>query len=193
MHLVWAYFGLTLQASSSALAVPCCQRPPRTSSLPSLSFGIFVCFLELLPRICRLADIQLQLCRICYPPPPDGHPMSARNTPLVPQPTGDTQYNVRDAALHGASSAFSKPLVKPKPQAKTYTGGGNGALLAAVKVGTSGALRTPASYSGTQTPLSRDWTGGSARSAARSHASPMQPLSTCRPSLLVVRCTAELY
>lgn len=107
--------------------------------------------------------------------------MSARNTPLVPQPTGDTRYNVRDAALHGASSAFSKPPVKPKPQTNTYTGGGNGALLAATKVGASGALRTT-TLSGTQTPLSRDWTGGSTRSAARSHASPMQPLSMCKPS-----------
>ncbi|KAJ4351292.1 Increased rDNA silencing protein [Didymosphaeria variabile] len=101
---------------------------------------------------------------------------SARNTPLVPQGTGDTQYNVRDAALRGASSAFSKPPVKPKPLVNTYTGGGNGALLAATKVGTGGTPRntTP---SGTTTPLRRDWTGGSTRSTARPYASPRQPLS----------------
>ncbi|KAF1965198.1 hypothetical protein BU23DRAFT_561295 [Bimuria novae-zelandiae CBS 107.79] len=101
---------------------------------------------------------------------------SARNTPLAPQATGDTIHNVRDAALRGASTAFSRPPVKPKLQANTYTGGGNGALLAATKVGTGGTPRNPAP-SGTATPLRRDWTGGSSRSVARPHASPMQPLS----------------
>ncbi|KAK7185285.1 hypothetical protein DPSP01_000930 [Paraphaeosphaeria sporulosa] len=101
---------------------------------------------------------------------------SARSTALVPQGTGDTQYNVRDAALRGASSAFSKPPVKPKPLANTYTGGGNGALLAATKAGTGGTPRntTP---SGTATPVTRDWTGGSARSSARPYASPRPSLS----------------
>jgi hypothetical protein len=71
--------------------------------------------------------------------------------------TGDTQYNVRDAALHGAFQAFSKPAVKPKPLINTYTGGSNGALLAATKVGSprNGA----AAAAGSSAPLTRDWTG----------------------------------
>ncbi|KAF9738918.1 hypothetical protein PMIN06_003591 [Paraphaeosphaeria minitans] len=101
---------------------------------------------------------------------------SARSTALVPQGTGETQYNVRHAALRGASSAFSKAPVKPKPLVNTYTGGGNGALLAATKAGTGGTPRntTP---SGTATPVRRDWTGGSTRSSARPFASPRQSLS----------------
>jgi hypothetical protein len=69
--------------------------------------------------------------------------------------TGDTQYNVRDAALHGAFLAFSKPPAKPKPLANTYTGGSNGALLAATRVGSprNGAA------AGSPAPLTRDWTG----------------------------------
>jgi hypothetical protein len=70
--------------------------------------------------------------------------------------TGDTQYNVRDAALHGAFLAFSKPSVKPKsPLVNTYTGGNNGALLAATKVGSprNGAA------AGSPAPLTNDWTG----------------------------------
>lgn len=99
---------------------------------------------------------------------------SARSTALAPQGTGDTQYNVRDAALRGASSAFSKPPVKPKPLVNTYTGGGNGALLAATKVGTGGLSRntTP---SGTATPVRKDWTGGSARSSVRPSLSMPRP------------------
>ncbi|KAJ4376258.1 Increased rDNA silencing protein [Neocucurbitaria cava] len=94
---------------------------------------------------------------------------SARNQGLVPQSTGDTQYNVRDAALRGASLAFSKPAVQPKPQVNTYTGGNNGALLAATKVGTgrNSAAGSPAS-------VKRDWTGGSSRSVSRPSVSPMQ-------------------
>ncbi|KAF2851751.1 hypothetical protein T440DRAFT_467533 [Plenodomus tracheiphilus IPT5] len=84
---------------------------------------------------------------------------SVRNASLAPQSTGDTPYNVRDAALRGASLAFSKPPAQPKPQANTYTGGSNGALLAATKVGT---------------PVQRDSTGGSSRSLRRPSASPMQ-------------------
>ncbi|PZD39140.1 EH domain containing protein [Pyrenophora tritici-repentis] len=75
---------------------------------------------------------------------------SARNQGWVPQSTGDTQHNVRDAALRGASLAFSKPRPKPKPVVKNYTGGDNGALLAATRVGT----RSPAS-------VRRNYTGGS--------------------------------
>jgi hypothetical protein len=69
--------------------------------------------------------------------------------------TGDTQYNVRDAALHGAFLAFSKPPAKPKPLTNTYTGGSNGALLAATRVGSprNGAA------AGSPAPLTRDWTG----------------------------------
>ncbi|KAH7380320.1 hypothetical protein DE146DRAFT_293024 [Phaeosphaeria sp. MPI-PUGE-AT-0046c] len=69
--------------------------------------------------------------------------------------TGDTQYNVRDAALHGAFLAFSKPPVKPKPLTNTYTGGNNGALLAATKVGSP----RNAGVAGSSAPLMRDWTG----------------------------------
>ncbi len=84
-----------------------------------------------------------------------------------PQAASDTQYkyNVRDAALLGASLAFSKPPVKPKPLVNTYTGSGNGALVAATKVGTP-------------PPVKRDWTGGSSRSVGgstrRPEASPLQ-------------------
>ncbi|KAF2452064.1 hypothetical protein P171DRAFT_402032 [Karstenula rhodostoma CBS 690.94] len=101
---------------------------------------------------------------------------SARSTAFAPQGTGDTQYNVRDAALRGASSAFSKPPVKPKPLVNTYTGGDNGALLAATKAGTGGTPRNP-TPSGTATPVRRNWTGGSARSSTRPYASPRQSLS----------------
>ncbi|KAF2475205.1 uncharacterized protein BDR25DRAFT_100840 [Lindgomyces ingoldianus] len=89
---------------------------------------------------------------------------SARNTPQAAQTTGDTQYNVRDAALRGASSAFSKPPVKPKPQVNTYTGGNNGALLAATKVGTGTPRQT--------SPIRQNWTGGS--STGRPNPSPIQ-------------------
>ena len=75
---------------------------------------------------------------------------SARNQGWVPQSAGDTQHNVRDAALRGASLAFSKPSPKPKPVVNNYTGGDNGALLAATRVGT----RSPGS-------VRRDYTGGS--------------------------------
>ncbi|RMZ70673.1 hypothetical protein GMOD_00000803 [Pyrenophora seminiperda CCB06] len=68
----------------------------------------------------------------------------------VPQPAGDTPHNVRDAALRGASLAFSKPPPQPQAAAKNYTGGDNGAFLAATRVGT----RSPAS-------VRRDYTGGS--------------------------------
>lgn len=71
--------------------------------------------------------------------------------------TGDTQYNVRDAALHGAFLAFSKPPAKPKPQSNTYTGGNNGALLAATKVGSP--RHAAAAATGSPAPLTRDWTG----------------------------------
>ncbi|KAH7385919.1 hypothetical protein BKA66DRAFT_511261 [Pyrenochaeta sp. MPI-SDFR-AT-0127] len=102
---------------------------------------------------------------------------SARNQAAVPQSTGDTQYNVRDAALRGASLAFSKPPVKPKPQTNTYTGGDNGALLAATKVG---AGRNSAAVS--PAALKRDWTGGSARSVSRPNLSPMQATSNSNSS-----------
>jgi hypothetical protein len=71
--------------------------------------------------------------------------------------TGDTQYNVRDAALHGAFLAFSKPPAKPAPLTNTYTGGSNGALLAATKVGSP--RNNAAAAAGSPAPLTRDWTG----------------------------------
>jgi hypothetical protein len=92
---------------------------------------------------------------------------SIRNHSLVPQSTGDTQYNVRDAALRGASLAFSKPPVKPKPLANTYTGGENAALLAATKVGT---------------PVKKDWTGSSSRSVSRPSYSPRHSASKSNSS-----------
>ncbi|KAH7092053.1 hypothetical protein FB567DRAFT_229966 [Paraphoma chrysanthemicola] len=91
---------------------------------------------------------------------------SERNYSLAPS---DTQYNVRDAALRGASLAFSKAAPKPAPQVNTYTGGGNGALLAATKVGSprNGVA------AGSPAPLTKDWTGSS-RSSNRPNASPVQ-------------------
>ncbi|EOA90291.1 Increased rDNA silencing protein [Exserohilum turcicum] len=76
---------------------------------------------------------------------------AARNHGQAPQPAGDAQSNTRSAALQGASRAFSKPAVKPKPATNTYTGRGNAALLAATRVGT-----------GSPAPLRRDHTGDSA-------------------------------
>lgn len=72
---------------------------------------------------------------------------SARNQGRVPQSAGDS---ARNAALQGASRAFAKPAAKPKPANNTYTGGENGALLAATRVGT-----------GSPAPLRRDHTGSS--------------------------------
>ncbi|KAJ4409408.1 Increased rDNA silencing protein, partial [Didymella pomorum] len=94
---------------------------------------------------------------------------SARSRSLAPQSTGisDTQHNVRDAALIGASSAFARPPAKPQHLTNTYTGSSNGALLAATKVGT-GRPSTP----GGAAPLQRDYTGGSSRSVSRPQPSP---------------------
>ncbi|KAF9692857.1 hypothetical protein EKO04_009217 [Ascochyta lentis] len=92
---------------------------------------------------------------------------SVRSRSVVPQSTGDTQHNVRDAALIGAASAFARPPAKPQHLTNTYTGGSNGALLAATKVGTG----RPSTSAGTSVPLQRDYTGGSSRSA-RPHPSP---------------------
>src|SRR5690242_854689 len=80
--------------------------------------------------------------------------------------TGDTQHNVPEAALLGASSAFSRSPAKPQHITNTYAGGSNGALLAATKVGTG----RPSASAGTS--LQRDYTGGSARSASRPHSTP---------------------
>ncbi|KAF2748705.1 hypothetical protein M011DRAFT_476097 [Sporormia fimetaria CBS 119925] len=90
---------------------------------------------------------------------------NARN--ISAQTTGDTQYNVRDAALLGASSAFSRPTVKPSKGTNIYTGADNGALLAATKVGTGSARGSP---QGTTAPLRRDWTGGNSNN--RQHRPP---------------------
>ncbi|PVI05213.1 hypothetical protein DM02DRAFT_610812 [Periconia macrospinosa] len=99
---------------------------------------------------------------------------------VAPQSTGDTVHNVPNAALRGASKAFLKPPVAPKPLSNTYTGGGNGALLAATKVGTgSPRSLTP---SGATSPLRKDWTGGSTLSAGRSNASPLHQLSNSSSS-----------
>ncbi|KAJ4370073.1 Increased rDNA silencing protein [Didymella sp. IMI 355093] len=94
---------------------------------------------------------------------------SVRSRSVAPQSTGvsDTQHNVRDAALIGASSAFGKPPAKPQHLTNTYTGSSNGALLAATKVGT-GRPSTPAGTA----PLQRDYTGGSSRSVSRPQPSP---------------------
>ncbi|KAF2024635.1 hypothetical protein EK21DRAFT_117613 [Setomelanomma holmii] len=83
----------------------------------------------------------------------------------------DTQYNVRGAALRGASLAFSKPPARPQPQVNTYTGGDNGALLAATKVGSP---RNRATGGGpAPAPLTKDWTGSS-RNSYRPDVSPLQ-------------------
>jgi hypothetical protein len=84
----------------------------------------------------------------------DGHFMNYAGN----HSTGDTQYNARDAALQGAFLAFSKPPAKPKPLTNTYTGEGNGALLAATRVGSSPGPRNGAA-TGSSAPLTRDWTG----------------------------------
>lgn len=89
---------------------------------------------------------------------------SARSNSLAPQSTGDTQHNVRDAALRGASLAFHKPPVKPKPPANTYTGGNNGALLAAAKVGTG----RPSNAAVAADRLKGDSTGASLQGVSRS-------------------------
>ena len=89
----------------------------------------------------------------------------------APQRTADTQHNVRDAALYGASLAFSKPKPQPKPTGNTYTGSGNGALLAATKVGSPQQHGVPA---GSPASLTADNTGGSIRNrryASRSNSS----------------------
>jgi hypothetical protein len=89
---------------------------------------------------------------------------------LAPQRTVDTQHNVKNAALHGATLAFSKPPPKPAPLVNTYTGSGNGALLAATKVG-SPQHGVPA---GSPSSLKADYTGGSLRNrpnASRSSSS----------------------
>lgn len=80
---------------------------------------------------------------------------SVRNLSLASQSTGDTQHNVHDAALRGASLAFSKPPLPPRPQVNTHTGAGNGALLAATRVGT---------------PIQRERTGDSSLGARRANA-----------------------
>ncbi|KAL6708543.1 Increased rDNA silencing protein [Coniothyrium glycines] len=85
---------------------------------------------------------------------------SVRHHSLVPQSTDDTQHNVRDAALRGATLAFAKPSVQPKPHTNTYTGGSNGALLAATRV---------------STPVKGNNTGGS--SISRPNQSPYQAVS----------------
>ena len=92
----------------------------------------------------------------------------SRSRSVVPQSTGDTQHNVRDAALIGASSAFARPPAKPQHLTNTYAGGSNGALLAATKVGTG----RPSTSAGTPAPLQRDYTGGSSRSVSRPCPSP---------------------
>ncbi|EUC48817.1 hypothetical protein COCMIDRAFT_86141 [Bipolaris oryzae ATCC 44560] len=95
---------------------------------------------------------------------------STRNQGWVPQSAGDVQHNVRNAALQGASKAFSKPLVKPKPATNTYTGGDNAAWLAATRVGTG----SPAS-------LQRDHTGGSLGVSRPITSNPANPTSLSVP------------
>ncbi|OCL03626.1 hypothetical protein AOQ84DRAFT_347436 [Glonium stellatum] len=104
--------------------------------------------------------------------------MNGVNNTRNPSQTGPTssttQYNVRDAALRGASSAFSKPPVKPKPLVNNYTGGNNGALVAATTAGTAHqrdfGLSSPQNN---LSPVLRQWTGGSYRPSS----SPVQPLT----------------
>ena len=80
---------------------------------------------------------------------------SARNQGWVPQTAGDTQHNVRDAALRGAAKAFSKSPAKPKPLVNTYTGGDNGALLAATKVGTGSPASLRSHHTGGSVGVSK--------------------------------------
>lgn len=96
-----------------------------------------------------------------------------RNQAMVAQPS--------DAALRGASLAFSKPPVKPKSEAKTYTGGKNGALLAATKVGTGNNSRAS-----TPVPSTNYAAGGNTRIEGRPNLSPTQTGSRSSSSTLGV-------
>lgn len=89
---------------------------------------------------------------------------NTRNPSQTSQTPGETQYNVRDAALRGASSAFSKPPVKPKPLVNNSTGGSTGALAAATTARTA-HQRGPSlsSPQNSLSPVQRQWTGGSYR------------------------------
>ncbi|KAL1388149.1 hypothetical protein HDK64DRAFT_272972 [Phyllosticta capitalensis] len=75
-------------------------------------------------------------------------PSASANHPDAPIP-----HNTRNAALVGASTAFAKPPVKPKPANKTYSGN-NGALAAARQTATP------------QPPLQPQGTGNSTASHA---------------------------
>ncbi|KAK7541095.1 uncharacterized protein J3D65DRAFT_617467 [Phyllosticta citribraziliensis] len=86
-------------------------------------------------------------------PPHARMPSASANHPDAPVP-----HNTRNAALVGASTAFAKPPVKPKPAINTYSGN-NGALAAARQTATA-----------TPQPLLPQGTGNSTSSRA-SHAS----------------------
>jgi hypothetical protein len=82
------------------------------------------------------------------------------------QPREETPYNTTNAALKGASLAFSKPPVKPKPALAISKSSNNGALAAATKADAvhspqQGAVGSPGIVGGT---LSRQNTGSSYRS-----------------------------
>jgi hypothetical protein len=61
-------------------------------------------------------------------------------------PSYDNNKNTQNAALRGASLAFGKPPVKPKPKTNDYSGT-NGALAAAKGAGRAAASRTVSSSS----------------------------------------------
>ncbi|KAF2278566.1 uncharacterized protein EI97DRAFT_430844 [Westerdykella ornata] len=97
----------------------------------------------------------------------------------LPQTKGDTQYNVRDAALLGASSAFAKPALKPKPLPSTYTSGNNGALLAAAKAGSGMSRSAPSQPEAS--PLQRDGPGATRPSKPPSPPRLPTPSTSSRP------------
>ncbi|KAL5119669.1 Increased rDNA silencing protein [Pleosporales sp. CAS-2024a] len=108
--------------------------------------------------------------------------------------TGETQHNVRDAALHGAFLAFSKSAAQPPPLANTQTGDANAALLAASKVGSPRNARAAA---GSPAPLTRDWTGSrsiSSQSATQALAVPQElPDRNPSPSNIAARLAAARH
>ncbi|KAH6680431.1 hypothetical protein B0J14DRAFT_578625 [Halenospora varia] len=64
----------------------------------------------------------------------------------------------QNAALRGATMAFGKPPVKPKPQINTYSGT-NGALAAATKAGASRTVSNKASLSSIRSPTNEHLSG----------------------------------
>ncbi|KAK7547950.1 hypothetical protein IWX92DRAFT_377030 [Phyllosticta citricarpa] len=97
---------------------------------------------DIIPAACTALSDRLRSTCSCPPPVLSSHasmtagpphsrmPSASANHPDAPVP-----HNTRNAALVGASAAFAKPPVKPKPAINTYSGN-NGALAAARQTAT---------------------------------------------------------